>query len=460
MARDSDDATPLGGRDALVAYLAGGEKPSSAFRIGTEHEKFPFTLNDHRPVPYEGPEGGYGGIEQLLRGMEGLLGWEPILDEGRIIGLADPTGGGAISLEPGGQFELSGAPLENLHQTCSEVHAHLAQLRQVATPLNIGFLGLGHSPTWTLAETPQMPKSRYAIMSNYMPKVGTRGLDMMYRTCTIQVNLDFKDEADMVRKMRVGLALQPVATALFANSPFTDGQVNGMQSARAHIWLDTDNNRAGALPQAFDSNFGYDAYVEWALDVPMYFIKRGETYHDVSGSSFRDLMAGNHAAVPGEKATLSDWTNHLSTLFPDVRLKRYIEMRGADGGPWARICALPALWVGLMYDDAVLAEAETLVMDMSAAERASIREAVPGQGLKAPFRDGTVQDLARQMVSLAKKGLAARGNQNPSGNDETIFLSALEEVVETGRTPADVLLERYHGSWKGDLDRIFKEFAY
>jgi glutamate--cysteine ligase len=392
--------------------------------------------------------------------MVGLLGWEPILDEGRIIGLADPTGGGAISLEPGGQFELSGAPLENLHQTCSEVHAHLAQMRQVANPLGIGFLGLGHSPTWTLAETPQMPKSRYAIMANYMPKVGTRGLDMMFRTCTIQVNLDFKDEADMVRKMRVGLALQPVATALFANSPFTDGKANGMQSARAHIWLDTDNDRAGALPQAFDDSFGYEAYVDWALDVPMYFIKRGSTYHDVTGSSFRDLMAGTHPALPGEKATLSDWTNHLSTLFPDVRLKRYIEMRGADGGPWARICALPALWVGLLYDETVLAEAEALAMDMSADEREAIRQTVPVQGLKAPFRDGTVQDLARRMVALAKNGLTARNRLNPSGNDETIFLSALEEVVETGRTPADVLLERYHGSWKGDLDRVFKEFAY
>ena len=456
MARDSDDATPLGGRDALVAYLAGGEKPSTAFRIGTEHEKFPFTLDGHHPVPYEGA----GGIEQLLRGMEGLLGWEPILDEGRIIGLADPTGGGAISLEPGGQFELSGAPLETLHQTCSEVHSHLAQLRQIANPLNIGFLGLGMSPTWTLDETPVMPKSRYSIMSNYMPKVGARGLDMMFRTCTIQVNLDFRNEADMVRKMRVGLALQPVATALFANSPFTDGQPNGLQSARAHIWLDTDGDRTGALPQAFEDGFGYEAYVDWALDVPMYFIKRSAMYHDVAGSSFRDLMAGTHPALPGERATLSDWTNHLSTLFPDVRLKRYIEMRGADGGPWARICALPALWVGLLYDEATLAEAETMVMDMTAEERTAIRETVPEYGLDAPYRSGTVRDLAGDMVALARRGLTARGHTNPSGNDETIFLSALEEVVETGRTPADILLERYKGSWKGDLDRVFNEFAY
>jgi glutamate--cysteine ligase len=456
LARDSDDATPLGGRDALVEYLAGGEKSPDAFRIGTEHEKFPFTLNGHHPVPYEGA----GGIEQLLKGMEGLLGWDPILDEGKIIGLADATGGGAISLEPGGQFELSGAPLQNLHQTCSEVHAHLAQVRQVATPLGIGFLGTGMSPTWSLDETPVMPKSRYAIMAGYMPKVGSRGLDMMFRTCTIQVNLDFQSEADMVSKMRVGLALQPVATALFANSPFHDGKANGMQSERANIWLDTDNNRAGALGQAFEKSFGYESYVDWALDVPMYFIKRGETYHDVTGSSFRDLMAGTHAALPGEMATLSDWTNHLSTLFPDVRLKRFIEMRGADGGPWARICALPALWVGLLYDEATLKEAEALAMDMTVDERASIREQVPQLGLNAPFRDGVVRDLARQMVALAKKGLAARANLNPSGNDETIFLSTLEEVVETGRSPADILLERYHGVWGADLDRLFKEFAY
>ena len=390
-----------------MAYLAGGEKPASAFRIGTEHEKFPFTLRGHQPVPYEGQ----GGIEQLLRGMEGLLGWEPILDEGRIIGLADPTGGGAISLEPGGQFELSGAPVETLHQTCSEVHAHRAQLRQVATPLGIGFLGTGMAPTWTLAQTPVMPKSRYAIMANYMPKVGARGLDMMFRTCTIQVNLDFASEADMVAKMRIGLALQPVATALFANSPFTEGAVNAMQSARAHIWLDTDNQRAGPLPQAFEDSFGYEAYVDWALDVPRYFIKRGATYHDVAGSSFRDLLAGTHPALPGEKATLSDWTNHLSTLVPDVRLKRYIEMRGADGGPWARICALPALWVGLLYDEATLAKAQALAVDLTAAERAAIREQVPVHGLRTPFRGGTVRDLARQMVALAREGLAARARQ-------------------------------------------------
>ncbi|MEM6381544.1 MAG: glutamate--cysteine ligase [Pseudomonadota bacterium] len=456
MARDSEDATPLEGREALVAYLAGGEKPASEFRIGTEHEKFPFNHEGHSPVPYEGPRG----IEKLLTALQHRIGWEPILDDGRIIGLADADGGGAISLEPGGQFELSGAPLKTLHETCSEVHSHLAHLREIAGPLGIGFLGLGMSPTWSLEETPVMPKSRYEIMARYMPKVGTRGLDMMFRTATIQVNVDFESEADMVAKLRVGLALQPVATALFANSPFTDGKVNGMQSARAHIWLDTDNDRTGALPQAFDADFGYDAYVEWALGVPMYFIKRDGAYHDVAGSSFRDLLAGTHRALPGQRATLSDWTNHLSTLFPDVRLKRFLEMRGADGGPWARICALPALWVGLLYDPDTLKRAESLAMDLTAEERKAIRDGVPELGLRTPFRGGTVRDLAKEVVALAKQGLLARGELNASGNDETIFLTALEEVVETGKSPSDILLDHYHASWAGELDPVFKDLAY
>ncbi|MEM1289154.1 MAG: glutamate--cysteine ligase [Pseudomonadota bacterium] len=456
MARDSDDATPLGGRDDLVAYLAAGEKPVSKFRIGTEHEKTPFTLDGHAPVPYEGEKG----INALLEALGAYLAWQPILDEGRIIGLADPTGGAAISLEPGGQFELSGAPLKNLHQTCSEVHMHLDHMRRVATPLNIGFLGIGMSPVWSLEDTPRMPKSRYDIMTGYMPKVGSRGLDMMYRTNTIQVNLDFSSEADMVAKMRIGHALQPVATALFANSPFTDGVVNGLQSARAHAWLDTDNARSGPVPGVFEDGFGYEAYVDWALKVPLYFIKRGSTYHDVAGSSFVDLLEGKHAAVPGEMATLSDWTNHLSTLFPDVRLKRFIEMRGADGGPWARICALPALWVGLLYEPDTMAEALDLALDLSPEEREMLRLNVPKLGLRSPFRRGTVRDLAREMVALARKGLSKRNITNAAENDEGIFLSALEEVVETDRSPSDILLANYNDKWAGNLDRIFKEFAY
>src|SRR3569832_1287043 len=360
MARDQIDMTPLESRDELVAWLEAGVKPKSAFRIGTEHEKTPFTLEGRRPVPYEGPKG----IGALLEGMKLLLGWEPIMEHGNIIGLYDVTGGGAISLEPGGQFESSGAPVETVHQTQSELMAHLAQVREIAAPLGIGFLGLGMTPSWSRAQVPVMPKGRYKIMTAYMPKVGRYGLDMMYRTCTVQTNHDFSSEADMVLKMRVALALQPVSTALFANSPFTEGKPNGFVSFRSEIWRDTDNQRAGLLPFVFEPGMGFERYADYALDVPMYFIKRGDSYIDVSGKSFRDHLAGK--LIPGERATISDWANHVSTIFPEVRLKRYIEMRGSDGGPWRRLPSLPAFWVGLIYDDASLDACWEIVKDWSA----------------------------------------------------------------------------------------------
>jgi glutamate--cysteine ligase len=457
MARDASDATPIESRDQLVELIASGSKPPAEWRVGTEHEKFGFYLDDFRPVPYEGPRG----IRRLLEAMEGLLGWHPIMDRENVIGLTDPTGLGAISLEPGGQFELSGAPLVTLHQTCREVNGHLAQVRECATPLGIGFLGLGASPTWTRDETPAMPKQRYRIMTRYMPKVGTLGLDMMYRTCTIQANLDFADEADMVKKMRVGLALQPVVTALFANSPFLEGKPNGYLSWRSHVWLDTDADRTGMLPFAFEDGFGFERYVDWALDVPMYFVKRGDTYYDVAGSSFRSLLHGRlDNELAGERATMSDWKNHLSTIFPEVRLKNYLEMRGADGGPGRRICALPAFWVGLLYDSAALDAAWDIVKDWTAEERQTLREAVPRLGLKAPFRDGTVLDLAREVVTLARGGLARRGYLNESGKDETIFLTSLEEIAATGVTPAEQLLDEFESEWNGDIDEVFRRYAY
>ena len=369
MARDVSDATPIESRDQLVEALESGSKPKSEWRVGTEHEKFGFYLADHEPVPYDGPRG----IRRLLEAMEGLLGWHRIEDAGRIIGLTDPLDLGAISLEPGGQLELSGAPLKTIHQTCREVNAHLAQVRECATPLGIGFLGSGFSPKWSRDETPVMPKQRYDIMRAYMPKVGGHGLDMMLRTCTIQANLDFSDEADMVRKMRVGLALQPVVTALFANSPFADGRPNGFQSYRAEMWKDTDPARTGMLPFAFEDGFGFERYVDWALDVPMYFVKRGDRYYDVTGTTFRSYLSGSlDNALPDARPTMADWKNHLSTLFPEVRLKNYLEMRGADGGPGRRICAVPALWVGLLYDSAALDGAWELVKDWTGAEREAL----------------------------------------------------------------------------------------
>jgi glutamate--cysteine ligase len=456
MARDVSDATPIESRDQLVEAIASGGKPKADWRVGTEHEKFGFYLADHSPVPYDGDRG----IRRMLEAMEGLLGWSPIIDGGNIIGLTDPTGQGAISLEPGGQFELSGAPLATIHQTAREVNAHLAQVRECATPLGIGFLGLGFSPKWTRRETPVMPKSRYAIMSRYMPKVGGKGLDMMFRTCTIQANLDFADEADMVKKMRIGLALQPIVTAIFANSPFTEGKPNGFQSFRSEIWLDTDRDRTGMLPFAFERGFGYERYVDWALDVPLYFVKRGSTYHDVAGASFRDLMAGKLDALPGEHATLSDWMNHLGTLFPEVRLKKYLEMRGADGGEGRVISAVPAFWVGLMYDSLALDAAWQIVQDWTEGERQALRNAVPLTALETPFRNRTVRDIAVEVVALAKAGLVRRANKNREGEDESIYLAPVEETLASGKTPADRLLDEYETEWHGNIDKIFDVHAY
>lgn len=456
MARDMLDATPIESRDELVAWLEQGNKPEAQFRIGTEHEKIPFTLGRHEPVPYEGTKG----IRAVLEGMQAATGWEPIMDGPHIIGLADPVGGGAISLEPGGQFELSGAPLATVHETCAEINAHLTHLRTVADPLGLGFLGIGMSPKWSRSETPVMPKGRYKIMAAYMPKVGNLGLDMMFRTCTVQVNLDFSSEADMVRKLQASLALQPIATALFANSPFTEGKPNGLLSFRSEIWRDTDADRSGMLPFAFEPGMGFERYVDYALDVPMYFVKRGDHYIDVAGSSFRDLLAGRHPLLPGETATLSDWVNHLSTIFPEVRLKRFLEMRGADAGPWCTLCALPALWTGLLYDGASLDGALDLVRGWSAQERQALRDDVPRLGLKAQIGGRTVQDIAADVVALAREGLTRRRRLDSQGRDETRFLAPVDEVLRNGRTPAEELLARYFGAWGETVEPIFTELAY
>jgi glutamate--cysteine ligase len=456
MARDQIDMTPLQSRDELVAWIEAGAKPKSEFRVGTEHEKTPFTRDGHRPVPYEGAHG----IGALLEGMKLLLGWEPIMENGNIIGLYDVTGGGAISLEPGGQFELSGAPVETVHQTMSELVAHRAQVHEVAAPLGIGFLGLGMTPSWSRAQIPVMPKGRYKIMTNYMPKVGAYGIDMMYRTCTVQANLDFSSEADMVRKLRVSLALQPVATALFANSPFTEGKPNGFLSFRSEIWRDTDNARAGMLAWAFEDGMGYERWVDYALDVPMYFVKRGDSYIDVSGSSFRDFCDGKNAKIPGEKPTLSDWANHLSTIFPEVRLKRYLEMRGSDNVAWQHLPALPAFWVGLLYDDQSLDAAWEIARHWSADERQAARDDVPRLGLKAQIAGRSLQEVARQCLGLARAGLARRARRDHFGRDETRYLDPLDVIAETGVTPAETLLAKYNGPWHQSVEPAYSEHAF
>jgi glutamate--cysteine ligase len=456
MARDIIDAHPVESRDALVSWLEAGCKPAASFRVGTEHEKIPFYRADLAPVPYEGARG----IRALLEGMRERLGWESIVDGDNLIGLFDAAGGGAISLEPGGQFELSGAPFETVHQTAAEIDAHLRQAKEIAAPLGIGFLALGMSPKWTLAQTPVMPKSRYQIMARYMPKVGTRGLDMMFRTATVQSNLDFSDEADMVKKLRVGLALQPLLTALFANSPFTDGKLNGFLSARSEIWRDTDNARAGMLPFAFEPGMGFERYVDYALDVPMYFVKRGATYHDVAGASFRDLLAGRLEALPGERATISDWANHLSTIFPEVRLKRYLEMRGADVGPAARISALSALMVGLYYDPAALDAAFDLAKNWSAAERQKLRSDVPRLALGAKIAGRSLAEIGREILAIARAGLARRARLDEAGRSEAVYLAPLDEFVETGRVAAHDWIARFEGEWRGSVDPAFTEACY
>jgi glutamate--cysteine ligase len=457
MARDTTDQTPLSSVSELTAYLAEGSKPKERFRIGTEHEKFAFFRADNSPVPYFGD----ASISALLGGMRDKLGWDEIIDAGHLIGLAEPHGMGAISIEPGGQFELSGAPLETIHQTCKESNQHLATVREIAEPMGIRFLGIGGSPKWTLAETPRMPKSRYDIMTRYMPKVGSKGLDMMYRTCTIQVNLDFSSEADMRKKMRVSMKLQSLATALFASSPFTESRPNGLVSWRGDIWRDTDNRRSGLLDFTFRDDFGFHDYVEWALDVPMYFVVRDGRYHDCTHVTFRQFMNG---ALKGEIAawepTMGDWTNHLSTLFPDVRLKRFLEMRGADGGPWRRICALPAFWVGLLYDDGALDAADMLTKDWSFADVGALRETVPSQGLKASIDGHGLYDIAREAVEISRMGLKSRARLNSEGQDETVFLAPLEEVLAKRATLADDLLMLYNGRWNGSVEPVFEEYQY
>ncbi len=443
-------------RDALVAWLEAGCKPAGPFRIGTEHEKIPFYRADHSPVPY----GGDKGIRALLEGMRARLGWDRIEDGGNLIGLYDPNGGGAISLEPGGQFELSGAPLDDAHLTVEELDRHLAAARAVAEPLGIGFLALGMSPKWSLAETPVMPKHRYAIMARYMPKVGTRGLDMMFRTATVQVNLDFASERDMVAKMRVGLALQPAIAALFANSPFTDGKLNGLLSARSEIWRHTDAARTGMLPFVFEPGMGFERYVDYALDVPLYFLKRGDHYQDVAGASFRDLLAGRLKQAPGERATMADWANHLSSIFPEVRLKRFLEMRGADIGPPERIVALAALMAGLYYDPGALRSAETLIEGWSAEDWQKLRDDAPLFGLAAEVRGRDLRSIALDMLAISHGGLKRRARLNARGEDETILLRPLEAIAESGREPARHWIERYEGPWGRSVDPAFDEAAF
>ncbi|KAI3430867.1 hypothetical protein D9Q98_009276 [Chlorella vulgaris] len=442
----AEPATQRLTKDDLVKYIAAGCRPREQWRIGTEHEKLGYNVADGKRLTYEQ-------IAALLTRIQERFGWKPIIEEGKIIGLTQD--GQSVTLEPGGQFELSGAILDTLHKTCAEVNSHLYQVRSISEELGIAFLGVGFDPKWRYEEVSMMPKARYAIMRDYMPTRGDLGRDMMFRSCTIQVNLDFESEADMVEKMRIGMALQPVATALFANSPFKEGKATGFKSWRSHVWTDTDPDRCGTLPFVFEEGFGFERYVDYVLDVPMYFVYRNGTYHNVAGQSFRDFMDGKLPGLPGEKPTLVDWETHMTTVFPEVRLKKFLEMRGADGGPWRLICALPALWVGLLYDEQAQSEALALIADWSHEEREYLRDNVPRDALATPFRGGTVQDLAKQVLAISRGGLERRGLE------EAKFLNELEAIAESGITEADRLLALYNGEWNHSVDPIYSPaFTY
>ena len=460
MARDVSDSTPITSRDELVAWIAGGAKPPEQFRIGTEHEKIPFYRTGRSPVSYDGlPARGQGGIRALLERMQKTLGWAPVNDGPNIIGLYDATSGAGISLEPGGQFELSGAPFDTIHQTNAELDGHFSTLEAVAAPLGLGFLSLGMSPKWRLAEIPLMPKQRYAIMVKYMPKVGSRGLEMMFRTSTVQTNLDFSSEADMVKKLRVSLALQPVATALFANSPFTEGRLNGFLSARSEVWRHTDKARTGMLPFAFEQGMSFERYVDYALSVPMYFVKRGDIYHDVAGADFRDFLKAKLAQLPGEQATLTDWANHLTTIFPEVRLKRYLEMRGADAGPRPFLPALPAFFSGLLYEPSSLDAAWDIVKTWSTEARENLRAGVPRLGLAATICGRRLREVAAEVLNIARTGLAKRNRRDARGLDETMFLDPLDAVLAEG-SEAERLIRKFKTQWAGRIEPAFEECVY
>lgn len=447
---------PIEHHEQLAQYLASGCKPKTDWRIGTEHEKFGYCKDTLQPLPFEGERS----IEAVLAALRDRHGWAELREGGKLTGLEKD--GANVSLEPGGALELSGAPLESIHETCDEVNQHLREVMDIANEIGVSFIGLGAAPTWTHAQMPLMPKGRYKLMDAYMGKVGTMGRTMMRRTCTVQVNLDFGSEADMVQKMRVAVALQPVATALFANSPFFEGQTNGHKSWRSRVWRDLDADRTGMIPFIFEDGFGFESWVQYALDVPMYFVYRDGKYIDALGMSFRDFLAGKLPAMPGEIPTLSDWADHLTTAFPEARMKKYIEMRGADGGPWRRLCALPAFWVGLMYDQGALDAAWDLVKHFDAETREALRVRASVDGLQAQVGDIRMLDLARQAVAISHQGLKARARPGAGGMipDETHFLNALTESIDTGKAPADELLAQYHGAWNGDLTRIFSEYSY
>ncbi|KAG2245144.1 hypothetical protein Bca4012_015027 [Brassica carinata] len=431
-------------KEDLIAYFSSGCKTKEMWRIGTEHEKIGFNVKTLRPMKYEQ-------ITALLNGISERFDWDKVMETGTIIGLKQ--GMQSISLERGGQLELSGAPLETLHQTYNELNSHLYQVKTVAEDLGIGFLGIGYEPKSSLEDATIVRKTRYDIIQDYLDRTGS-GPDMGLKTCTVQANLDYSSETDMIRKFRASLALQPIATALFANSPFSNGKPNGFLSIRSHLWIDTDKKRTGMIPFVFNDSFGFERYVEYALDVPMFFLHRNKSYLNCGGMTFRDFLSGKISHLSHEQPTINDWETHIGTIWPEVRLKRYLEMRGADGGSREMLCALPAFWVGLLYDEESLQTVLDMIADWTTEEREMLRTQVPVTGLKTMFRDGPLKHVAEDVLKLAKDGLERRNYK------ETGFLDAVAEIAITGVTPAEKLLKLYNGDWGQSVDPLFHEMQY
>ena len=444
-------------KEDLIKPFQNGEKKPSDFKIGTEHEKFVFHIDTLKPVSFSGKSS----IENLLIALK-KYGWESILEDGNTIGLSrdKSLGGGTITLEPAGQLELSGAPLTNIHETFNELDEHRSQISKEGSNLGLGFLGAGLTPDWSFDEMPIMPKSRYQIMKNYMPKKGNLGLDMMFRSTTIQVNLDYSSESDMIKKFKVSLALQPIATALFANSPFLDGNLTGYNSFRSHIWTDTDPDRTGMLPFVFDGEMSYEKYVDYALKVPMYFIYRDGNYLDVSGSSFEDFLNGDLDEFPNEKPNIIDWENHLTTIFPEVRLKSFLEMRGADGGSFESVCALSSFWVGLLYDSESLDSSFNLIKDFNIKQLQELRIEVAKNGLHSIIEGIEIQEIAKKVLKLSREGLRNRNILNENGDSEEIFLDPLQKILSSGKSPSDDLIQKFSNNWNKNLVNMYKEYTF
>jgi len=442
-------------KNELIGYFFDGVKSKNNLKIGVEHEKFILNKESLKPISYYENNG----IKNILEKLT-TLGWEPLYDDNKNTIIAVKKGKQAITLEPGGQIELSGAPLDNIHETCEETTNHLKELKKLGNEFNFILLGIGVEPNLKLDDFPWMPKQRYKIMRKYMEQVGTLGHHMMKRTCTNQVNIDYSSEEDMINKIRLILNLESIATAIFSNSPFDQGNVSKYRSLRSHFWHHTDPNRTGLLPFVFDKDFNFEKYTDYALNIPMYFIRREHKYINMTQYTFKDYLEGKCTKVNYE-ATLDDWEDHLTTLFPQVRLKHYLEIRSMDACNWDLICSQPAFWIGILYDDEILDKIKQITEDWKGEDRQYLNKRVPEDGLKTEFKKRKLIDFAQEFFELSKKGLSKRNQLSKNGEfDESIHMKDLENNLTDGCSPADCLITKFNTTWEKSVLPIYKELAY